>query len=74
VAKQLTFRGPPPEFRPARAQKGFRPYHGGLQIEAKTVEVLCVYREVELLKQSEGEQAGQAPAVATVSYDEKPGV
>ena len=37
-------------------------------------EVLCVYREVELLKQSEGEQAGQAPAVAIVSYDEKPGM
>lgn len=35
-------------------------------------EVLCVYHEVELLKQSEGEQAGEAPAVAILSYDEKP--
>jgi len=42
--------------------------------EAKMAEVLCVYREVELLKQSEGEQAGEAPAVAIVSYDEKPGM
>lgn len=38
--------------------------------EAKMAEVLCVYRDVELLKQS----AGEAPAVAIVSYDEKPGV
>jgi transposase len=42
--------------------------------EAKMAEVLCVYREVELLKQSEGDEAGEAPAVAIVSYDEKPGV
>ncbi len=42
--------------------------------EAKMAEVLCVYREVELLKQSEGEQAGEAPAMAIVSYDEKPGM
>ena len=44
------------------------------EFEAKMAEVLCVYREVELLKQSGGEQAGEAPAVAIVSYDEKPGV
>jgi transposase len=43
------------------------------EFEAKMADVLCVYREVELLKQS-GEQAGEAPAVAIVSYDEKPGV
>jgi transposase len=40
------------------------------EFEAKMAEVLCVYREVELLKQS----GGEAPAVAIVSYDEKPGV
>jgi transposase len=40
---------------------------------AKMAEVLCVYREVALLKQSAGEQ-GEAPAVAIVSYDEKPGL
>src|SRR5271157_4262568 len=39
--------------------------------DAKVAEVVCVYREVELLKQSE---AGEAPAAAIVSYDEKPGV
>jgi transposase len=44
------------------------------EFEAKMAEVLCVYREVELLKQSSGEQAGEAPAVAIVSYDEKPGM
>ena len=45
------------------------------EFEAKMAEVLCVYREVELLKQSGGEQqAGEAPEVAIVSYDEKPGV
>ena len=41
--------------------------------DAKMAKVLCVYREVELLK-SAREQAGEAPAVAVVSYDEKPGV
>ena len=38
--------------------------------EAKMAEVLCVYREVAVIKQSE-----DAPAnVAIVSYDEKPGI
>jgi len=41
--------------------------------DAKMAEVLCVYREVELLKHSLA-QEGEAPAVAIVSYDEKPGV
>jgi hypothetical protein len=45
----------------------------------KMAEVLCVYREVALLKQSaraqpaEGSDA-EAPAVAIISYDEKPGI
>jgi hypothetical protein len=38
--------------------------------EAKMAEVRCIYREVAVMKQSEG-----APAdVAIVSYDEKPGI
>ena len=41
--------------------------------DAKMAEVLCVYREVALLKQSAAEQ-GETPAVAIVSYDEKPGL
>ena len=44
------------------------------EFDAKMAEVLCVYREVELLKQSAVAQDGEAPAVAIVSYDEKPGV
>ena len=36
-------------------------------------EVLCAYREVELLKQSVAGE-GETPAVAIVSYDEKPGL
>jgi len=43
------------------------------EFAAKMAEVLCVYREVALLKQSAGEQ-GETPAVAIVSYDEKPGL
>jgi len=35
---------------------------------------LCVYREVELLKQSAVAGEGEPPAVAIVSYDEKPGL
>lgn len=38
--------------------------------EAKMAEVLCVYREVAILKQSEA--AGDS--VAIISYDEKPGI
>ncbi|MGA8909410.1 MAG: IS630 family transposase [Acidobacteriaceae bacterium] len=38
--------------------------------EAKMAEVLCVYREVAVMKQGEGAPAG----VAIVSYDEKPGI
>jgi len=45
----------------------------------KMAEVLCVYREVALLKQAAEAQHGQgpdaeAPAVAIISYDEKPGI
>jgi transposase len=42
--------------------------------DAKMAEVLCVYREVELLKQSAAAAEGEPPAVAIISYDEKPGV
>jgi transposase len=41
--------------------------------DAKMAEVLCVYREVELLKRSVAGES-ETPAVAIVSYDEKPGV
>ena len=44
------------------------------EFDAKMAEVLCVYREVELLKQSAVAQEGETPAVAIVSYDEKPGL
>ena len=37
-------------------------------------EVLCVYREVEVLKQSSAAQEQETPSVAIISYDEKPGV
>jgi len=41
--------------------------------ETKMAEVLCVYREVALLKQGDATQPGP-PGVAIVSYDEKPGI
>jgi transposase len=40
--------------------------------EAKMAEVLCVYREVAVLKEAAASESGKA--VAIVSYDEKPGV
>ena len=43
------------------------------EFEKKMAEVLCVYREVELLKQADAKPA-QSEALAIVSYDEKPGV
>ena len=42
------------------------------EFEPKMAEVLCVYREVELRRAAGG--AGTEPAVAIVSYDEKPGI
>src|ERR1700712_4296845 len=38
--------------------------------EQKMAEVLCVYREVAVLRENEGAQ----PDVAIISYDEKPGI
>ena len=38
--------------------------------EAKMAEVLCVYREVAILKENDATEAG----VAIISYDEKPGI
>jgi transposase len=42
--------------------------------DEKMAEVLGVYREVEQLKQATERQEGEAPAVAIISYDEKPGI
>ena len=44
------------------------------EFAAKMAEVLCVYREVALLKQAAQGQDDKDPAVAIVSYDEKPGI
>jgi transposase len=43
------------------------------EFAAKMAEVLCVYREVALLKEAAG-QNEKDPAVAIISYDEKPGI
>lgn len=40
---------------------------------AKMAEVLCVDREVALLKQA-ARQQDEGPAVAIISYEEKPGI
>jgi transposase len=40
----------------------------------KMAEVLCVYREVALLKQATLAQDAAAPATTIISYDEKPGI
>jgi transposase len=44
------------------------------EFETKMAEVLCVYREVEILKQADATGEEASGAVAIVSYDEKPGV
>src|SRR5271166_6566779 len=43
------------------------------EFEPKMAEVLCVYREVEMRRAAPGGAAPQ-PAVAVISYDEKPGI
>lgn len=46
--------------------------------EAKMAEVLCVYQEVAILRKATAEAAeavvAEAPKVALISYDEKPGI
>lgn len=44
------------------------------EFETKMAEVLCVYREVAVLKQAEAAPEDAAANVAIVSYDEKPGI
>jgi transposase len=44
------------------------------QFDEKMAEVLGVYREVEQLKQAAQAGDGEPPAVAIISYDEKPGI
>ena len=43
------------------------------EFEAKMAEVLCVYREVAILKNTAASQK-PSQAVAIVSFDEKPGI
>ena len=58
---------------PALAKAGVRYYleRRDPEFEPKMAEVLCVYREVEM-RRAAGDAA--EPAVAVVSYDEKPGI
>lgn len=44
------------------------------EFEQKMAQVLCVYREVEVLKQTAANTKKPDKAVAIVSYDEKPGI
>jgi transposase len=44
------------------------------EFEPKMAEVLCVYREVEVLKKASARSKRRPNPVAIVSYDEKPGI
>src|ERR1700758_4418982 len=44
------------------------------EFEQKTAEVLCVYREVQVLKTAAAKSKKSKKPVAIVSYDEKPGI
>src|SRR5207302_5569968 len=44
------------------------------QFEQKMAEVLCVYREVQVLKKAAAKSRKASKRVAIVSYDEKPGI
>jgi transposase len=44
------------------------------EFEQKMAEVLCVYREVQVLKKAGGRSKKPGKPVAIVSYDEKPGI
>jgi hypothetical protein len=44
------------------------------EFEPKMAKVLCVYREVEILKKAPAQSKRRGKPVAIVSYDEKPGI
>jgi hypothetical protein len=44
------------------------------EFEAKMAHVLCIYSEVEVLKEAAGTAKEPSEAVAIISYDEKPGM
>src|SRR5881398_231216 len=44
------------------------------EFEQKMAEVLCVYREVQVLKRAAAKSKTSRPPVAIISYDEKPGI
>jgi transposase len=44
------------------------------EFEQKMAEVLCVYREVQVLKKSAARSRKSGKRVAIISYDEKPGI
>ena len=44
------------------------------EFEQKMAEVLCVYREVQVLKRAAAKSRKAIKRVAIVSYDEKPGI
>jgi transposase len=44
------------------------------EFEQKMAEVLCVYREVQVLKRAAGKSRTAAKPITIVSYDEKPGI
>src|SRR6266850_7118631 len=44
------------------------------EFEQKMAEVLCVYREVEVLKKASAKSKGRGKPVAIISCDEKPGI
>jgi transposase len=44
------------------------------EFERKMAEVLCVYREVDVLKKAAAKSKGRRRPIAIVSYDEKPGI
>jgi hypothetical protein len=45
-----------------------------VEFEQKMAEVLCVYREVQVLKKAAAKSRKASKRVAIVSYDEKPGI
>src|ERR1700745_148786 len=45
-----------------------------VEFEQKMAEVLCVYREVQVLKKAAAKSKQAGKSVAIVSYDEKPGI
>ena len=58
------------------AEHEVKPHKSDREFEPKMAEILCVYRQVAMLRghAATGQDSGGGESLAIISYDEKPGI